>query len=1709
GAAVAVEEMLDDALSALMELPGYRCGVAYLLEEGGVAARRLSMLGFARSEPPRKIRWDEGVFPATALFSRGIEAAWPDTGMHPQVKEILGRERLGGIIAVPLVPGGQPLGMLLLGHDFEARQVEEDRPVMRAAADAFDLGAENLLFRARAEERAREATAMYRVARSMTEEVALDRTLECLVEEAIDLFKVDICSIFLYDEETGLLTCRAAEGADVVSMEVPLGDSGTASLAAKTLKRVVVDDAEADRRVPRFVIEEHGVRSSLVAPLIVDGKFAGALFLDMREKRSYSKRELELIDSFAEQAALVVRDASLLDGLRKSEERYRLVVESTEDIVFTTDVDSRFTFVNERVRSVLGSGPEELLGFGYLQYVDEADMGYLEAVINIISSGGTIREARLHLHDRDGAEVLLDTKISPIVVDGRVTGAVGVARDVTEQVKAEGAVLASEERYRTLVETSPNAVLITNLHGEILFVNSKSADLAGIPPEALIGKNVDDLLAPEEVKKVGEEFKAALATGRGLAGRLTRAITDGTERYFEASTSVIGEPGTDARVMIIANDVTERELARRALADSEERYRAIVEASKDVILMINRGGEILYVNPEVERTFGAKPEDVTGRHIFGFVHPDDRERVAEGIANAFRRGFADMYFPATCLAVDGSLVRVEVNSGLVGWPGEDAVEIMVIRDVTERKKREEETVLRLKVEEALADVAVGFVNPENIYEAIGRTLEQTGELLGVSRVHYFEFSRDGERLSCKSEWVGEGTEPTIDTLQSLDPADYPWWVETLGSGAMVVRSFIEEIPEESMRRKLARQGVLAVAAAPIFERERLAGFFSYHDVQKNREWSGPEVGMLREVSETISHALERREWVVELERSEKFRARITESIGEGLMVLRNGVVTWVNLQTCKILGYGPEELMGHTTENLFPDAKRLEVVALETATALARGERYEREGKARRKDGSLVDVLVTLSSLGAVAEDYAEVVATISDITESRRMREQVEAAAEAYSTIFLVAGDGLVVSSLDGEIRDVNERICSYTGFSREELLSKNMADLVPEKVRHLYKERLGEVLHDGYTTFETKLIRKDGGRLPVEASSRAATVLGERVILSALHDITERKIAEVETKRRAVQLASLNEILKAATRSLNLDVALKDTLSASIEVSGAEAGILTLEDQPGAGTSRVMSSEGFTPELMVKLDTDVMKRGLAELASGPEGAAVIDVPSWAATEKGGEIVSLLEDEGIESALFIPLARDESVTGVLGLASKKPGLFSENYRDFYNAAGAEIRVAMQNAIIYRELLAEHERLALLYRSAQDISEQAGLDTLLKTVAKEATEAIGAESAFIALVEPGRDEFVWAAAHNMDLGLLEGIHMPTDKGFGGEVIRSKRAASIETGDGVPKEITEEDPVAGVFWGKTGLLIPLIAGDEVVGIMSLQCLREQEVSDEDVLLLEAMGRHAGVAIENARLYEETRTHLQALEVAHQELMELDRMKSDFVSTVSHELRSPLAVIEGFARTLVEHFDRIDRDTERESLEIILKKSTILEGLIANILDMSRIEAGRLEVNLEVVGLLDLCRRVIGDQERMADVSGIKLVAPDKELAVVADPDRAEVVLGNLVRNAIKFSPESGTVLIAIKEEGEMAEVSVIDEGIGIPAEEHAKIFGRFYQVESGENRSFPGTGLGLYITSELLHAMGGTIKVDSEPGKGSTFTITLPLAGRAGVAEGPA
>jgi signal transduction histidine kinase len=224
---------------------------------------------------------------------------------------------------------------------------------------------------------------------------------------------------------------------------------------------------------------------------------------------------------------------------------------------------------------------------------------------------------------------------------------------------------------------------------------------------------------------------------------------------------------------------------------------------------------------------------------------------------------------------------------------------------------------------------------------------------------------------------------------------------------------------------------------------------------------------------------------------------------------------------------------------------------------------------------------------------------------------------------------------------------------------------------------------------------------------------------------------------------------------------------------------------------------------------------------------------------------------------------------------------------------------------------------------------------------------------------------------------------------------------------------------------------------------------------------------------------------------------ERMRSALVATVSHELRSPLTAISGYTATLL-HDGPWDAQPQHEFLEVIATSAARLSALVDNLLDAASLEAGALRLQREPVRIERLAERVLAQRRLLAGACSLELeTVPGLPLAD-ADPIRVEQVLGNLVDNAIKYSPRGGRVRVRVARGADgCLEVSVSDQGLGIPAEHLERLFERFYRVDSN-TRGTRGAGLGLFICKSLVEAHGGRIWVTSQPGHGSTFTFSLPM-----------
>ncbi|HEY2923704.1 MAG TPA: ATP-binding protein [Candidatus Eisenbacteria bacterium] len=306
-------------------------------------------------------------------------------------------------------------------------------------------------------------------------------------------------------------------------------------------------------------------------------------------------------------------------------------------------------------------------------------------------------------------------------------------------------------------------------------------------------------------------------------------------------------------------------------------------------------------------------------------------------------------------------------------------------------------------------------------------------------------------------------------------------------------------------------------------------------------------------------------------------------------------------------------------------------------------------------------------------------------------------------------------------------------------------------------------------------------------------------------------------------------------------------------------------------------------------------------------------------------------------------------------------------------------------------------------------------------------------------------------------------------------------------------------------------MPLLAREEVVGVISILSVAGEKLSTRDSDLLRAVSYQIGTAVQNVRLVESVRQHETELQEKNDQLERVverlraaDRMKSEFLANTSHELRTPLNSIIGFLNLVID--DLCQDDEERKDLlRHALASSRRLLDLINDVLDLSRIEAGRLEVEMEEVKLLPILSDVIETLEVQAREKGLELrrteVGP--EIAVQADAARLRQILVNLIGNAIKFTKEgSVSVSVATEPGSPYVDIEVRDTGIGIPLDRREFLFRKFSQADASMTRKFGGSGLGLVIVKELVEMMGGTVTIDS-PGEGLGTTVSISIVrGRA-------
>jgi signal transduction histidine kinase len=491
----------------------------------------------------------------------------------------------------------------------------------------------------------------------------------------------------------------------------------------------------------------------------------------------------------------------------------------------------------------------------------------------------------------------------------------------------------------------------------------------------------------------------------------------------------------------------------------------------------------------------------------------------------------------------------------------------------------------------------------------------------------------------------------------------------------------------------------------------------------------------------------------------------------------------------------------------------------------------------------------------------------------------------------------------------------------------------------------------------------------------------------------------------------------------------------------------------------------------------------------------ATIQVPDLQSAESDfPEGAAYAKQFGHRTTLAAPLLREGESIGAILIRRMNVRPFTDKQIAVVTNFAAQAVIAIENLRLLNELreslqqqTATADVLKVISRSTFD------LRTVFDTLLENAVRLCEAERAFLFRYD---GELLRAAAtYNVSPEMREYVDShpisPGRHSVSGRAMLERRTVHVPDVQADPEygyAVKDERPI------RATLAVPMLKGRDLVGTITLYRLELQPFTDKQIALVETFADQAVIAIENVRLFDEIQDKNRQLELASQN-------KSQFVSNMSHELRTPLNAIIGLTEMMVKNAERFGTEKAMEPLRRVNAAGTHLLGLINQVLDLSKIEAGKLELNPEPLNLAPLIDEVIGTAGQLAQQNGNRLVAEAQENlgVMIADPMRLRQILLNLLSNACKFTKQGEVKLKARKvvNGGNWIELAVSDTGIGMTAEQQAKLFAEFTQADSLTARRFGGTGLGLAISRKLARMMGGDVTVASEPGKGSVFTVRLP------------
>ena len=570
-------------------------------------------------------------------------------------------------------------------------------------------------------------------------------------------------------------------------------------------------------------------------------------------------------------------------------------------------------------------------------------------------------------------------------------------------------------------------------------------------------------------------------------------------------------------------------------------------------------------------------------------------------------------------------------------------------------------------------------------------------------------------------------------------------------------------------------------------------------------------------------------------------------------------------------------------------------------------------------------------------------------------------------------------------------------------------------------------------------------------------------------------------ETGRRLTETRLLQEAMQATASTLDFDEVLTRTIETLHKVLGFPYLAFAVPDEQGTGLVLHPSRVGYASVMHLPMAGSVS--GLVYQSGEPRN--IPDVRESPHYFDGAP--------DVRSELTVPVKVGGRVVAVLNAESTRLAAFDEDDLRLFSAIAAQLGMVLESTHLYDETSRRLTEAGLIQEVILAATSTLDFDLVLERTVKALYRALKIDRLGFLLPDERGDTLV---SHPSLVGFgREGFHIPIEESWIGLAYQTGQPVLVR--DAAQRPAYPEQPPDIC----SALAVPVRVGNRILAVLHAESPQANAFSEDELNIFVTIAGQLGVALDNARLYQQLESQAAKLAQANEELKEINRLRTELVQNVGHELRTPLGLVKGYVALLLAGDLGEISDDQREALEVVNARTITLEHMIHD-LTVLQIVPGE-AAGLIPESLVEAARQAMVDFQIPAAKSNITFrdELPEELPLVQGNLEQLKLVFSHLVDNAIKFSPDGGTITVCAWADQEKVHASISDEGIGIPLKHRERIFERFYQVDGSASRRYGGMGVGLALVWEIVEIHAGTVVVESEPGKGSIFTVTLPRADR--------